>query len=435
MRPIPLALAACLIGLLLFPGAEAVRAEPPSQLPDLSVSPDDIISSYYGDPMEIAYPGLVISVDVTVRNAGPGNSTSANVTLFIDGAFVAIIHVMKNLTADSPGNVSEVHFTWDTTGAAPGNHTIRAVADDTAGDASPADNGAERSLLIISELPALTISMETWIQQVTVTPTDSGIAQFNGTVYADLGDWTEATVSLTSRVDVGWPASISPSELVLTSRDAQHFNVSVRVPEAWPSSTSGTLKVEGTMQTGGYTSRTTTQAIVTVKPYYKVRIESTEREKNITLGGEAVIAIKVWNQGSAQDSYNVAVENLDELRQAGWNVALENDMVPAVPRNDYRTLMVRIGAPRDWSIYEDNLALIKLNVSSINAADRGTDVSTNYTLTVRERGFNMPCVEAALAVTAVIIIAAAAVVFRKRGHKKEKTVKDYLKELNIDEGD
>jgi hypothetical protein len=171
---------------------------------------------------------------------------------------------------------------------------------------------------------------------------------------------------------------------------------------------------------------------VLVRPYFGISVESNEREKNLTLGGEAALAINVWNQGNAQDSYKVAVENLDELRQAGWNVALESDTVPAVPRSAYRTVIVRIGAPSDWSIYEDNRAQIKLNVSSINA--RG-NVSTTYTLTVRERGFNMPCIEATLTISVVLAAAAAAFIYKKRGKNKVKTVKDYLKELNIEEGD
>jgi hypothetical protein len=198
-------------------------ADATPQLPDLTISPDDIVFSYYGDTLDYGVRGLPIDIGVTVHNAGPGNSSSANVTLFIDGAFSAIIHVNGNITAGLFGNESTVHFTWDTTDAASGNHTIRAVANDTAGDATPADNGAERVFRIHTSNPAITLSLSPNIRDASVTPTDSASVQFDGTVHLNLGDWEEAILSLTASVDQGWAAALAPGIMVFISDGFQHF--------------------------------------------------------------------------------------------------------------------------------------------------------------------------------------------------------------------
>lgn len=436
MRPLAvLAILAIAGPMACMPFADIGLAEPPAPLPDLSVSPEDIEFTFYGDPLEQGISGLPIDIGITVRNAGQANSSSANVTIFIDDVYAATIHVMKNLTVEYPDNASTVHFTWDTTGAEPGNHTIRAVANDSAGDALAADNVAEKIIRIVSEYPVFSIALTPTVSEVTVTSVDSGTARFNGTVNTDLGDWTEAMVFLNPSVDIGWPASLTPNTFSFTGSDSRHFNVSVRVPPDALTSNHATLKVDGWIVAGGYNGRATSQAIITVRPFYRVRVESEAPKKDLAIGGEAVLDVRVWNLGNAVDSFDLAVENLGELRSAGWGISLNKDMLAKVNPQEYRIMNIRIRAPQDWSIYEDRSVVIRLKVSSLNDAADGGNVSHVYSLTVRERGFNIPCTIASLGVTAVLVVFVAAVLFKKRGKTKVKTLKDYLKELNIEEGD
>jgi hypothetical protein len=438
MRAVPLALAVNLMGVMLLAFIGAARAEAPSPLPDLSVSPENIEFTFYGDPMDMAFPGMAISVDVTVHNAGPGNSSCANVTLFIDGAYSATMHVMENMTAEYPGNASTVHFIWDTTGAGPGNHTIRAVANDTAGDAAPADNGAEKTFLIIPETPDFTMSLSPSNQEATVTPDKPGSALFEGTIDMGIGGWPQATVYLTARVDTGWVVSIAPTSMVFTQDERRTFNVSVLVPEASPASKPGSLKVECRMQASGIINTSTTmvsQAIVTVKPYYRISVEMNESERNVTLGGQAAFVVRIWNLGNSVDSFKVDVDNREELENAGWNILLRHNGFSRIFPGEYRRLTITAIASREPALTRNDRVSLKLTVSSLNANADGAPVNKTVVLTVNEKGFNMPGMMGIITIIAVIILAAAAVVFKKRGHKKEKTVKDYLKELNIEQGD
>lgn len=436
MRSNALMLAAGLIALLLFPGAETACADTPAQLPDLSVTPEDIWFSYYDDPLDYGLLGLPVDIGVWVHNAGPGNSSSANVSLYIDGSFVAVLHVMKNLTTEYPDNMSGVHFTWDTSNTVSGNHTVRAVANDTAGDAAPGDNMAETVFRIYKNIPAAVLSVSPTHVEAVVTPSNNAVVRFTGWAEVDLGEWDEATLSLTASVDQGWAASLAPNAMVFTSGDRQDFNVTIVVPAASSAAIPGSLRVDGRLRAGSMLSSSTAQTIVTVRPYYNLSVESDNPEKELGIDGVGVLKVKVWNRGNGVDSYNVKVENLDQLKEAGWDVIVEADTILRVTSDDLRILKITVRAPNDWSVYENNLATIKLKISSVNAADREENVSARYTMVVRERGFNMPCLISAIAVSAVIIVAAvAAVMYRKGGKNKEKSVKDYLKELNIDEGD
>jgi uncharacterized membrane protein len=273
------------------------------------------------------------------------------------------------------------------------------------------------------------------IWEASVTPTESGSVQFDGKVDVNLGDWGEAIISFRAYVDQGWAALVAPDTMAFTSDGEQNFNVTVIVPAASPANPSGQLKVEGSLRAGAEVTVATAQAIVIVKPYYRVSVESNEQQTDLALGEYAMLTVKVWNNGNSPDSFNLTLENLDGLRRAGWDVGLDRTMLARVQYNAYSTMRIKIGAPPDWSIYEDKTAVIRLVVSSINAADRGDNVAATYTLSVRVRGFNMPAVEASLAVTAAIIAAVGAVVFKRRGRPKPKTVKDYQKELDLDKGD
>ena len=136
MRSVVAMLAFGLVGLLIFPAVDTGRAEPPAALPDMYITNDDIKLEYRGEPTDAGLPGALFEINVTVHNAGPGNSTSANVSLFIDGSFVAIQHVMQNLSSTFPGNESVVYLAWATGSAAPGNHTVLVTVNDTNGDRS-----------------------------------------------------------------------------------------------------------------------------------------------------------------------------------------------------------------------------------------------------------------------------------------------------------
>jgi hypothetical protein len=71
-----------------------------------------------------AYAGWPVNVTVTVKNKGNVSETF-NVSAFYDGSLIGNITVM-NLPAN--GGQQNIVFTWNTTGVAEGNYTIKAVA-------------------------------------------------------------------------------------------------------------------------------------------------------------------------------------------------------------------------------------------------------------------------------------------------------------------
>jgi parallel beta-helix repeat protein len=78
--------------------------------------------------------GYSISIDVTVENQGTCTE-NFDVTIYANAISIASLTV--TITS---GNSKTITFTWDPTGVAIGNHTIKAVADTVPGETDTADN-------------------------------------------------------------------------------------------------------------------------------------------------------------------------------------------------------------------------------------------------------------------------------------------------------
>jgi len=79
--------------------------------------------------------GYSININVTVENQGD-NTETFNITLY---ANTTIINTFTNLTLPN-GNSTTITFTWNTTGFAKGNYTIKAVADTVPSETDTTDN-------------------------------------------------------------------------------------------------------------------------------------------------------------------------------------------------------------------------------------------------------------------------------------------------------
>lgn len=435
MRSVAAVLAFSLVGLLLWPCLEMAQAEAPAPLPDLSVSPDDITLSYFGMATDYILPGYPTNIDVTVHNIGPGNSTSANVTFFIDGIFAAVIHVMGNLSVTYSGNETSVSCIWDTTSVSAGNHTVRVVVNDTAGDADPTDNEAERAFPVISAPPALSLRLDPPSREAVVSPTLNGTVRFSGSARVFLAQEQEALVNLSSSVDTGWASSVTPDVFNITDNLEHPFEVEVVVPGATHSDVIASVRIQGKCRAGGFVTNTQSSVIITIRAYFGVTADAVAARKEIAPGGTATFPVEVRNTGNSVDSYEVVVSNQQELKQAGWDILLTQYSIPKLPPGENRTIAVTVISRQDWTPYQSASAAVRLNISSDHPKDISSTISTTVVLSVKSAGFNAPCVSALTLVIVVCVVAAAAFILSRKRRNRGKTAKDYLKELDIDDGD
>jgi hypothetical protein len=163
----------------------------------------------------------------------------------------------------------------------------------------------------------------------------------------------------------------------------------------------------------------------TPKPYLKTET-----------GMIARLELRLMNMGNAVDSYGLKVDGLEELNRAGFDAMLDKNMLVKVASGSNRSVTVTVIALSGWEPHRSLSAEIRINVTSLNAGEYGSNVSAACTLRVEERGFNVPAVLALIAVIAAPALAAGgAILLRKRRRSRNKTVKEYMKELGLEQGD
>ena len=242
----------------------------------------------------------------------------------------------------------------------------------------------------VNPTPALTLSLAPNIQDAMVTESLKGSLSFDGKVKVDKLPVERIVVSLQPSVDQGWPCSCSPSTIVITDTAEHSFAVSVVVPENSLSANSGLLKVDASGRGGGFTVTAYSQAIINVKPYYRVMIESDTPYREISPGSQAFFSFKVWNYGNAVDTFELEIVNLKNLVDDHWTVTLSTTQVPRIPVAEYRVVKITAQSPRDWTIWKSKPSMLTVKALSVNARDAQLVISQQYQMYAYEKGFYIP---------------------------------------------
>jgi len=118
---------------------EAAVITSPLAVPDVAVI--DVVTSKSGclgvggDPYPVLCQGRTAKVNVTVENQGP-STESFDVTVYGNDSVIQTYAV----TSLAPGSQETRTVIWNATGWARGNYTLKAVADQVAGETDTADN-------------------------------------------------------------------------------------------------------------------------------------------------------------------------------------------------------------------------------------------------------------------------------------------------------
>jgi len=169
-------------------------------------------------------PGEPVTIDVTVKNKG-----TATETLDVTAYYNTNIIGTQTLTDLAPVSSETLSFTWNTTGVAEGEYTIKAVAETVYGETSTDDNTREYALPVslgphdiaitdVTPSPTEVMVGETISINVTVVNEGIFIETFNVTVrYGENLVGTKTDVSLgvgaTTTLNFTWDtAEVDPSD-------------------------------------------------------------------------------------------------------------------------------------------------------------------------------------------------------------------------------
>jgi hypothetical protein len=234
--------------------------------------------------------------------------------------------------------------------------------------------------------PTLMVILDSSNQDVNVSESSSGSVQFTGSVQiVDLRAECLLFVDISSSVDIGWRSQCSPNSMVITDTSAHNFSVSVVVPPGTLSNVVGILKVDEKVRNSGcgiINLQSPGLAIVTVKPYYRVRLAPVEPYKEVTPGEGTTFTIKVCNEGNAFDSYSVSVENLKRLHDEGWTINADISSFEKMEPGGNRTWKIIVEPPKGRILWTDEATTITIRAQSLNAKEEGRVVGDNIRVVV-----------------------------------------------------
>lgn len=428
--------AAILLLAALLPALPDCGGEPPAALPDLQAVGIDF--SFFGDSVELVLAKasfmFPLTVNVFIRNVGPGKSTAANLSVFQDGRLLAMFPVGAALNVTGHENQTWATYMWNISGLAPGWHVLRAEVMDPAGDMNASDNSVERSLHFLDRRPELNMSLSPETAWAEVTSTLPAFVEFSGEVRTETTDGIVPTVSLSSSTDIGWPTSVIPGPEFQTDALVKTFKVRVTVPQGTDSDIQAQVVVNGRVDIGGLTSTAESRAHLNVSSYFCATVECERPHQTIGPGEHETFEYYVTNIGNAYDSYLLGIPNRNELEQKGWILNLSRADIPGLRPGERAMIRIRATPPRDWSVYKDETTAIKVNVTSKNNASSPVFYSGQLPATVRVRGYNTPGV-VLFSTTLLLLVAAGSVALYVRFRRgRRKTALDYDRELGLVKG-
>ena len=409
-----------MLGPALIPNAQAQSRDSGTPLPDLCIPSDWV---YMGTGLVDIYAGYVLYVYVGILNQGPGNSTSATVTLFDNGKQFATIPVLDALSGSGDYlNITDVFYIWNTSSMPAGNHTILISVMDVAGDANPSNNNYTRYVNVLPGPPPptvvhLSLSQSTMVAHV--SDYSWGSVHFDGTISVDMPPGVYASVEIRTRINTGWCSQASPSFFGNVEPTSHPFDVTVIVPAGAKASVVAKLTVEAIVKTTMdelvhaycYTN-------ISVNPYYKLYVDSDKPIEDIGSGNPATFDVDCKNFGNAVDDLLVTVDNRAELEKKGWTVSLNRSILRKVEPQDHSKFRLTVTPPLDLSLTKTDAVLVWVNVTSLGAQAKGIRASMQYPVIVRKTSISKDAIGGVSAIVCLLVIGSVFLAMNSRGRRR-----------------
>lgn len=249
-----------------------------------------------------------------------GNTETVSVDIANPGTFTETFNVVLYDNTDDPGHASPIgtlssgalaasgtttlNFSWNTTSASLGTHTLEAIADTVASETNTGNNSATTTATVaIHDVEVTSVSV-TSPEQGTLTTVDVDIANNSGS-----GGFTEnINVTLTSDVE-GTIGTINTGTLTAAGATTLNFN--------WTPTNTGsqTLTATWTHDTGdGGTDGVANNSAQTVTSVaapatHDVGVDQIQTVGNVEQGTTHVVLVDVWNYETTSETFDVTLSS------------------------------------------------------------------------------------------------------------------------------
>ncbi len=260
-------------------------------------------------------------------------------------------------------------------------------------------------------IPILSISLYPTQLQAEVTQSQMGQVTFGGNATVEQMIIMESTVTLTCTVSTGWPTSVSPQTMTFKGPGTQKFHMTVIVPPATSSLVTGNVIVTGACKAPGLSPVVASAgAVVTIKQYFKIRVESSEPTATVKSGETAKFELDIYNDGNGPATFRLTV--LDPPKDI--QVELENAQF-TVQQQEFTTVSIR-GTPSPRASAGEHT--IRILVEAFNEpGEEGKSTTFNITavVTTLTSEIGYPTIAG---IILVAVVAVAVVVLWKMGKLK-----------------
>lgn len=267
--------------------------------------------------------------------------------------------------------------------------------------------------------PVVTLRIEQREQHVQVAPGQTGTVLFSGTVEAQI-PWEVRIqyliVSLTYNAQ-GWVAVGTSAVIFSKGQTSQEFTCSVQVPPMTSHMLPGQITVAGQWRYAPGTIQGNVipdTAAILIDQYYLFSVGCDKSYVQVSPGDSIGYRLRLINEGNFQDRLKIEIKNQPSLIKQKWTVVLSQDQF-LVQEKQESPVTIGVSTPVKNIIWKNDVEMIALRITSTQAESMSQiSIPAEYTLYVRQKGFQIPGFEPTIAIMAMVLISTLLLGFARK---------------------
>ncbi len=275
--------------------------------------------------------------------------------------------------------------------------------------------------------PIATIGLVQSQQTADVSPGSLGIVTFDGTVTCVVNSATTAIVQLEA-TDTWTSAVVTPSaiEFSNTNAGAKTFQVSVKAPLYTSRNVVGQVVVSGKVIMypgrlyGTVQPTDGVKARIDIDSFYKFQINAPKKYQEVGPGQQMVYNVHVINQGNIRDTFEIDIENEEQLTKAGFVLTLSQRVID-VEELEEKVIKLTVNTPIEWNVWKNKVTGVKVSVvSTLSLEESGNPLTQIEYFKIRERGASVPGFDPTFLIMSFVGLA---IIVRTRTLKRRRQLK------------
>ena len=238
--------------------------------------------------------------------------------------------------------------------------------------------------------PDISLTCSPTAIEIDVAPGDTRI----GTTYCDAQNPTLYVEKVNIQITAAGLTYSAPGSITVAAGDTTTFDVVARGEDQMTEGSRQVTVSARVDQANGAPCPTctsqTTSLLVVVKQFPMLRIQADEPFKQLRPKVDYIFEFKIYNDGNNRDQFIIAVNNRDELADAGFQISLPevNTWIESKAPPQKMRVMMRTPKKQGWSDHYYQLDFKTTSEHSIRSG--GVEMSQTQMITLYIRGVYLP---------------------------------------------